>query len=58
MAALGFPARVKKVHTPRRRLPVTIIYEAAMPVKIRHADSNLGSFLGEKQPAQNQRIGE
>jgi hypothetical protein len=56
MAAVGFPARVKKIHTPRRRLPVTIFYEAAAPVKIRHVSQNLGTVINEIQPAQARRI--
>jgi hypothetical protein len=56
MAAIGFPARVKKIHTPRRRLPLTIIRHDAVAVKIRHADQNLGSVINDILPIHNQRL--
>jgi hypothetical protein len=55
-AAAAFSARVKKLPSPRRRLPVAVFYEPVTTVKIRHIGSNLGSVLGETQPVQNQRI--
>jgi len=47
---------MKKIHPPRRRIPVTFLTEPPAPVKMRHTDQNLGSVVAEIQPVQNQRI--
>jgi len=56
IAATGFPSRMKKIHTPRRRIPVTFLKEKPAPVKLRHTGQNLGSVVAEIQPVQNQWI--
>jgi hypothetical protein len=56
IAATGFPARMKKIHTPRRRIPVTFLSHRPKAVKIRHIDQNLGNLVPKIQPVQNQRI--
>jgi hypothetical protein len=56
IAATGFPARMKKIQTLRRRLPVAFLTERPEALKIRHTDQNLGNLTPEVQPVQNQRI--
>lgn len=56
IAAKGYPYRMKKIPTLRRRIPVTFLDEKAVPVKMRHTGQNLGNVLTEIQPVQNQRI--
>jgi hypothetical protein len=56
LGASGFPSRMKKIHPPRRRIPVTFLTEPPAPVKMRHTDQNLGSVVADIQPFQNQRI--
>ena len=53
---IGVPPRAKKVHMPRRRLPVISFPEAVCPVKIVHAAKNQDTVLPETQPAQSQRL--
>jgi hypothetical protein len=56
LVATGFPARMKKIHTPRRRIPVTFLSETPKTVKMRHVGQNVGSVVAEIQTIQNQRI--
>jgi hypothetical protein len=56
IGASGFPSRMKKIHPPRRRIPVAFLDEPPATVKMRHTCQNLGSVVAEIQPVQNQRI--
>jgi len=56
IGASGFPSRMKKIHPPRRRIPVAFLDEPPATVKMRHTGQNLGSVVAEIQPVQNQRI--
>ena len=53
---IGVPPRAKKVHVPRRRLPVISFPEAACPVKIVHAVKKLDTSIPDTQTAQSQRV--
>ena len=53
---IGVPPRAKKVHVPRRRLPVISFPEAACPVKIVHSVQKSDNVLPDTQPTQNQRV--
>jgi hypothetical protein len=55
-AALGGTARIKKISTPRRRLPVTVFPDAAREVEIRHIGQELGSLAKETYALLNQNI--
>jgi hypothetical protein len=55
-AGMGVPPRAKRVHIPRRRLPVVGFTEPVQAVKIIHAIQNLGSPVTGTQPAQSPRV--
>lgn len=42
-AGAAFPARLKKIETPRQRLFIAYPGEKPVPVKMRHVDQNLGA---------------
>ena len=56
LAGLRIPPRVRTVPVLRRRLPVTMLAEAAQPVVIRHTSQNLGSPVTETRPTQSPRV--
>jgi hypothetical protein len=56
IATTGFPTRLKKIHTPRRRIPVTFFSERPKTVKMRHVGQNVGNLVAGTQTVQNQRI--
>jgi len=43
LASIGVPPRAQRIHQPRRRLHIQSEPEVPEPVKIRHANQNLGS---------------
>jgi hypothetical protein len=52
----AFPARMKKIHTPRRRLTVTFLNEQPAPIKMRQPGQNVGNVAAKLHAIQPQRV--